>query len=586
MQPRYQQFSILTGCVLLGALLVFNAYVTWRQLDAQVDLGRWVVHTQQVRLELAQTEKLLVDAETGQRGFLLTGDERYLAPFNLASKQISQHLDNLATLTADNPAQQKHVAELRPLAREKVDELNRTITLFRSGHPDEAKALVLTSRGLQAMDSLRSILAEMREEETRLDGERSGAYRQGVRATAVSIWLATVAAMIGLAGFGWLVYRSIRHRERFARELSEREERFRVTLSSIGDAVIATDRFGIVTFLNPVAEELTGWKLNDAQGKGMTEVFPIFNEMSGMPVEDPVAKVVGSGVIVGLANHTVLKGRNGRLIPIEDSAAPICDDGGKLIGVVLVFRDATAERSSQEVLRRAEKLAAAARLSATMAHEINNPLAAVMNLIFLARSEPSAPPGVVQQLTQAEHELERVAHLTRQTLGFYRESGTTEQVDIPRLIESVLKLYGNKLSVKKIVVRRAFDEACPPVNGVLGELRQAVSNLVANAIDAVNEGGTITVGVRSLRGDDMIELTVTDDGPGIARDHIHRVFEPFFTTKKDVGTGLGLWAAKSIVERHGGKITVNPRSGGDGAGGAAFSIRMPYAASGKAVEVE
>lgn len=586
MQPRYQRFSILTGCVLLGALLVLNAYITWRQLDAQVDLGRWVVHTQQVRLELAQTEGLLVDAETGQRGFLLTGDARYLAPFDLASQQISHHLDNLAALTNDNPVQQKHVVEMRPLAEEKLNELNRTITLFRSGHPDEAKTEVLTSRGLLAMDSLRSILAEMRQEEMRLDRERSDAYRQDVRDTAVSIWLATLAAMMGLAGFGWLVYQSIRHRERFARELSEREERFRVTLSSIGDAVIATDRFGRVVFLNPVAEGLTGWTLNDAQGKSMAEVFPIFNEMSGMPVEDPVAKVVESGVIVGLANHTVLKGRNGRVIPIEDSAAPICDDSGKLIGVVLVFRDATAERNSQEVLRRAEKLAAAARLSATMAHEINNPLAAVMNLIFLAKSAPDVSLTVAEQLTQAENELERVAHLTRQTLGFYRESGTTEQVEIPPLVESVLKLYENKLSVRKIVVKRVFDEACPPVDGVLGELRQAVSNLVANAIDAVNEGGTITVDVGVARGEGMcmVEVAVTDDGPGIAMDHIHRLFEPFFTTKKDVGTGLGLWAAKSIVERHGGSIVVSPSN--DGARGAAFTIQLPSSVNGKRVEVE
>ncbi len=587
MQTRFQRFSILTGCILLGVLLVLNAYVTWRQLNAQVELGRWVLHTQQVRLELAQTQELLVDAETGQRGFLLTGDARYLDPFDWASNQVGQHIDHLAELTADNPVQQRHVAELRPLAQEKLDELNGTIVLFRSGHPDDAKALVLTSRGLLAMDGLRQILAEMRDEETRLDAERSDAYRRDVRATAASIWLATLIAMMGLAGFSWLVFRSIRRRERYARELSEREERFRITLSSIGDAVIATDRFGAITFLNPVAETLTGWGLRDVRGKDITEVFPIFNELSGMPVEDPVGKVVQAGVVVGLANHTVLRSKDGRLIPIEDSAAPICDDRGELIGVVLVFRDVTAERNSEEVLRRAEKLAAAARLSATMAHEINNPLAAIMNLIFLARSAPDAPEASIQQLTQAELELERVAHITRQTLGFYRESGTTEPVDIQLLVESVLKLYENRLSGKRIDVKRAFDGACPPVDGVLGELRQAVSNLVANAIDAVEAGGTITVGVRATYGNDAaIEIVVADNGPGIAKDHIHRIFEPFFTTKKDVGTGLGLWSAKSIVERHGGNITVSPNDNDSLGRGAVFTVRLPCTARATPLEVK
>jgi signal transduction histidine kinase len=289
-------------------------------------------------------------------------------------------------------------------------------------------------------------------------------------------------------------------------------------------------------------------------------------------------------VVVGLANHTVLKGRDGKMIPIEDSAAPIRDDRGVLIGVVLVFRDVTAERKSQEIMRKAEKLAAAARLAATMAHEINNPLAAVTNLVFLAKGNPDTPPVVERQLTQAEHELERVAHITRQTLGFYRESGTPERVDIPALVESVLRIYQNKLVEKDIHVESNV-AGCPSVEGITGELRQAVSNLVANAIDAVNRGGRIMVSAHAASdgADGMVELVVADDGPGIAPEHKDRLFEPFFTTKRDVGTGLGLWAAKGIIERHGGRIGILSRNG---EGGAAFTIQLPRATAEPATDVD
>ncbi|MGD0156223.1 MAG: CHASE3 domain-containing protein [Terracidiphilus sp.] len=587
MQPQLRRFSIVAGFVLLAGLLIGDALVTRSALNAQIDTGHWVMHSRQVRLEILQLETLLMDAETGQRGFLLTGEDRYLAPYEQARAEIGGHIDTLAKLTTDNPIQQKRIAELRPLVREAMDQLDRTIILFRAGHADDANAIIRSSQGLMVMGNLRGVLDQMRQEEMDLDITRSAAYRRSVMITGISNWVVTFAALVGLIVLGVYILREMRFREDHAREMRDREEWFRVTLSSIGDAVIATDRSGKVAFLNPVAEAMTGHKLSDAQGKGIAEVFPICNEMTGLPAEDPVKRVVEAGAVVGLANHTILKPGDGRTIPIEDSAAPIRDDRGDLIGVVLVFRDVTAERKSEEVLRKAEKLAAAARLSATMAHEINNPLAAVMNLLFLAQSEPDTPPSVSLQLTQAEQELQRVAHITRQTLGFYRESGTNERVDIAAIVESVLKLYGNKLEAKNIAVKRSFD-GCPPAEGVVGELRQAVSNLIANAIDAVEEGGAIAVGVHTAPGDDggMLEITVVDDGPGIAEDHLDRIFEPFFTTKKDVGTGLGLWAAKSIVERHGGRICACPQNQGDGAHGATFTIQLPCAASEKPAEVK
>jgi signal transduction histidine kinase len=283
---------------------------------------------------------------------------------------------------------------------------------------------------------------------------------------------------------------------------------------------------------------------------------------------------LGSGTTS--TSHAVLRQRDGSLLPIEATAAPITDDSGGPIGAVLVFHDASRERSVQDVLRRTEKLAAAARLAATVSHEINNPLEAVGNLIYLARSQRDATPEIKEQLHLAEQELARVAHITKQTLGFYRESMLPSLVDVPGLIKAALKLYSNKLQQKQIRVQLQLEE-CPSITGLAGEIQQLVSNILSNAIDALPLNGALKVDVSfaQLVDKEAIQLTVTDDGPGIAPENLKRIFEPFFTTKKDVGTGLGLWVCKEIAERHGGSVQVNTVNG-DGATGAIFTVLLPY----------
>jgi signal transduction histidine kinase len=184
----------------------------------------------------------------------------------------------------------------------------------------------------------------------------------------------------------------------------------------------------------------------------------------------------------------------------------------------------------------------------------------------------------------AEQELERVAHITRQTLGFFRDSTSPELIEMPALVESVLKLYSNKLQKKNIAVTRDFCQS-PPVLGMPGELKQVISNLVSNAADAVGSDGTITL--RAVCVDEpegkALHLAIEDDGPGIAAEYLDRIFEPFFTTKKDVGTGLGLWISKEIVERHGGKIHAASRD--NGAHGAVFSILLPCSSAAAAASL-
>ncbi|MBZ5507306.1 MAG: CHASE3 domain-containing protein [Acidobacteriia bacterium] len=575
MRLIYKRFSVITGFAVLLAVLVINTAVTRRQLAVQDSNQAWVEHAQNVMLELTAYESLLKDAETGQRGYLYTGETRYLEPYNNSVAQGYPHISKLAELVADNPRQVERVDRLRTLKQQKLEDLAQTIALFKEGKKDQARSMVLSDRGRDIMKEIRALVTEMMREERSLEAARLQAVGTSTRSLVRTLYLTTILAVIGLALLAFYILREMAEREKHAAELREREEWFRVTLGSIGDAVIATDEHGMVTYVNQVAEDLTGIKLQEARGRLIHQVFPIFNEQTRKPVDNPVAKVLESGLIMGLANHTVLQRADGKLIPIEDSAAPIYDDQKTLRGVVMVFRDVTLEKQAQSVMRKAEKLAAAGRLAATMAHEINNPLEAVGNLIYIVRRTPSLPEEVQGYLSMAEQELERVSHITRQTLGFYRDSSEPGPVIMRAVIESVLKLYDNKISSKGVSLELDLGE-CPAVHGLQGEMKQLVANLVSNAADAVGIGGKIRVSVApALRAQvSGVEVRVADDGPGVSAENRAHIFEPFFTTKKDVGTGLGLWVSKEIAERRGGSIDVTSGNE-DGFHGAVFIVFLP-----------
>ncbi|HEY2392775.1 MAG TPA: CHASE3 domain-containing protein [Candidatus Angelobacter sp.] len=576
MRLIYKRFSVISGFAVLLAVLVINTAVTRRQIAIQDSNQGWVDHTQRVLLELRTVESLVTDAETGQRGFLYTGEERYLEPYNNASVEVDAHMDKLAALVVDNPQQSARIPALRVLSKKKLGEIAHTIELYRAGKKDETRAFVLSDVGRIDMEKFRALAADMGRDESALEAKRLQDVNSSTRTLVRTLYLATSLAVIGLMFLALYIVREMDQRERHAAEIREREEWFRVTLGSIGDAVIATDKKGIVTYVNQVAEDLTGIKLAEAKGKAIHQVFPIFNEHTRRPVDNPVAKVLESGLIMGLANHTVLQRRDGTLVPIEDSAAPIYDDGNQLRGVVMVFRDVTLEKQSQSVMRKAEKLAAAGRLAATMAHEINNPLEAVGNLIYIVRHTANLPDEVMGYLAMAEQELERVSHITRQTLGFYRDSSEPGPVEMPAVIESVLKIYDNKIRGKGVALEMQLAPECPAIFGLQGEMKQLIANLISNAADAIGQGGKIRIVMSpaSRAQSTGVELKVEDNGPGIATEHRSHIFEPFFTTKKDVGTGLGLWVSKEIAERHGGNIELSSGNGGS-LGGAVFTVFLP-----------
>jgi PAS domain S-box-containing protein len=233
-------------------------------------------------------------------------------------------------------------------------------------------------------------------------------------------------------------------------------------------------------------------------------------------------------------------------------AQPLIDAVGKVAHWFGTSTDIQERKSTESLLRRTEKLAAAGRLAATVAHEINNPLEAVGNLIYLALHEPGLPPVSRGYLRMANEELRRVGHIVSQTLGFYRDSGTSQAVDLSVLVNDVLALYQRKLDARQIRVTRNMESVM--VEGVAGELRQVIANLLSNALDAMEPYGVLAIEVRPQK--DQVRFAISDTGHGIATPLLDRIFEPFFTTKNDAGTGLGLWVSKGIVEKHQGRLDV------------------------------
>ncbi|HEY3987904.1 MAG TPA: PAS domain S-box protein [Acidobacteriaceae bacterium] len=251
-------------------------------------------------------------------------------------------------------------------------------------------------------------------------------------------------------------------------------------------------------------------------------------------------------------------------------AQPLIDATGRVAHWFGTSTDIHERKGTENLLRRTEKLAAAGRLAATVAHEINNPLEAVSNLIYLALHEDGLPVVSRHYLRMANEELRRVSHIVSQTLGFYRESSAPQAVDLSVLVNDVLSLYERKLDARQIRVTRNMESVM--VEGVAGELRQVVANLLSNALDAMEPYGVLAMELRSQS--DEVRLSISDTGHGIAAPLLEHIFEPFFTTKKDVGTGLGLWVSKGIVEKHQGRLEV-ASSQKDEDHGTAFVMTLP-----------
>jgi PAS domain S-box-containing protein len=344
------------GFALTLAVLVFGGLLGHVNARRLTENERSVAHTHEVIGTLESLLSTVKDAETGQRGYLLAQDEKYLQPYNDALTRIEATLVRLKELMSDNPAQQARLAGLAQTIARRLDDLKQTIAVMRGGNRSGALEIVRSDAGKVLMDDVREAVAAMQRVEATLLRQRAAESEASSRITVLSILVPAILGVILVCGVFSLSRRNMAQRQQAADMMAEQRERLRVTLASIGDAVIITDTEGRISYLNAVAEYVTGWRQDEVVGEPLDTVFRIVNEQTREAVENPARKALRDGVIVGLANHTVLLRKDGTERPIDDSAAPIRAGKGRVLGCVLIFRDISERRQAEQELWQSREL--------------------------------------------------------------------------------------------------------------------------------------------------------------------------------------------------------------------------------------
>jgi PAS domain S-box-containing protein len=390
-------------------------------------------------------------------------------------------------------------------------------------------------------------------------------------------------------------------RRKAEQRLRQQRELVQVTLSSIGDAVIATDIDGKINFLNPTAEDITGWSLLEAADKPLDEIFKIIDEKTRQEVESPFALVKRQGSIVGLANHTVLLAKDGREIPIEDSGAPIKDAYGQMIGVVIVFHDVSERRRAEQEREQSLAREQAARneaeeanrlkdeFLATVSHELRTPLnailgwASLLNLDALNHETVAKAREIIERNARAQAEIiSDILDVSRIITGKLHLKA--RPVDLAPILQSAIDTVRPAAIAKGITLTTSIESTRNLVIGDADRLQQIIWNLMSNAIKFTPEKGLVDVKLEAT--DSHLEIRVTDSGIGIDPAFLPHIFTRFrqadaSITRAHGGLGLGLAIVRHLVELHGGTVWAES-TGKDQ--GATFTVRLPMAASSETQE--
>jgi PAS domain S-box-containing protein len=348
-------------------------------------------------------------------------------------------------------------------------------------------------------------------------------------------------------------------------------------VASSDDAIISKTPDGIISSWNKGAEIIFGYTPEEAIGQHITLI--------AVPGEtEDMSRIIARIMLGDRIDHyeTRRRAKSGEILTISLTVSPIRDDSGRIIGASKIARDITSQKRIQDAFRRNEKLAVVGRMVASVAHEINNPLEAVTNLLYLLKDHTT--DGVGQDyLVGAQRELSRVAAITAQTLNFYRSPISPAQIQIAKILDETIAFHKSRIRIAHIEVERKYRDA-PTVLCIEGELRQVLMNLIGNAVDAMPNGGRLSVRIRPSidpkTGEPTVRTTIADTGVGMDNVTLKRLFEPFYTTKGSAGTGLGLWVTDEIVRKHKGHIQVRSCQV-PGRTGTEFVLHLPQDATAK-----
>jgi PAS domain S-box-containing protein len=599
MKSIQKVFISLAGVVILILVVAVSiiSLGVFRQIDESAALRKhnFIVIDQAVNL-LSE----LKDAETGERGFLLTNNKVFLEPYSAVLGSIPEHMAELKRIVL-NSAAKKHLDAAAPLIDAKMAELAQVIEMRRNNETVSALALVASGKGKLLMDSIRVEMKALTQIEQDKLAKSDSDFQKNLHFLFALIITASLIMLMSALSLIYFIYRETKQRikdmmhiqtehllamqedtnkqlQQVNANLQISEEKYAVTLGSIGDAVLATDAQGHVTYLNAVAEQLTGWTISQASGRPADEIFRIINEETRKPAISPINETLAHGTIQSLANHTVLIARSGSECAIADSCAPIHNREGLVLGAVLVFRDVTERREIEKCLKKANEdlnalsieLKREARAKSdflgNMSHELRTPLNSINGFSEVLYDETFGPLNVKQKnyinniLTSGQHLL----LLINQILDMAKvESGKMNLVlsslPMKNLLNEISLLLADTVEKKQLNMQLEIDVNLPDIEADELKVKEIVYNLLSNAIKFTPEGGKI--GMRAKKAGSDIEITVWDTGVGIAVENMNKIFEGFFRvdtpfSRVTEGTGLGLPLSKKLVELHGGKLLV------------------------------
>jgi PAS domain S-box-containing protein len=583
--------ELVAGVVLLIACLLANAVVSYSQTEILHTHARWVTHTHEVLTALESVIGGLARCESNQRGYIINGGDAFLESYSAERTATLKAVDAVTTLTSDNPGQQARIARLKQRIADRLEVLDRSVELRRSGGFDDAQTEFAAGERRLGTTPLLSLTGEMQQEEESLLATRERDNERAYQSLLYSTLFGLLLALAAVGAFLWLFKRYLGVIAKTTATIQEQRELLRAMLTSIGDGVIATDREARVTLLNDVAQQLTGWSDADAQGRPLDEVFRIINEETRQPVENPARRALLQGRITGLANHTILISRDGGEWPIDDSAAPVRDANGEVGGAILVFRE-IRERKRQEVELRhqASALREADRRKdeflATLSHELRNPLAPLSNALQIwprVEGDPAQMEELrqlmerqVAQLTRLVDDLLDVSRITRGKIDLRKQP-----VDLQTVVQGAVEAVEPLTTASRHSLTLDLPDEPLLVMGDVARLTQVFANVLHNAVKYTGRDGKICVTAGTRDGTAIV--AIRDNGPGIPADMLARVFDLFQQVDQTLershgGLGIGLTLVKRLVTLHGG--SVEARSDGPDQG-SEFIITLPALRSGQ-----
>jgi PAS domain S-box-containing protein len=384
----------------------------------------------------------------------------------------------------------------------------------------------------------------------------------------------------------WIYVNEVKNRVRIESAIRENEENLRITLNSIGDAVISTDENGNVKRMNPAAESITGWSAKDAAGKPLSEVFSVVDSVTGVKSEGQFIKIVKAGSESGMSESATLFDKNGIEKKISRTATPILNAAGNVVGAVVVFRDISEKIRIEEQLRQSQKMDLIGRLTGGVAHDFNNMLAGILSASEVLEMKFINDDKSIKFISFIKDTALKASGLTQKLLNFSRKGvRVSENIDVHNSISLAVDILRHSIN-PNIKIIKEFTAEKSIVSGDPSQMQSMILNLVINARDAMPEGGEVTIRTVNLIMNEShcvktgfgidpglyVKISVKDTGKGIDDELKSKIFEPFFTTKSaGDGTGLGLSIVYGNVKDHGGAIEV---ADGDGCG-TVFNIYLP-----------